>query len=182
MSSGFNELFSQIGRDPNAWLSSARRLKLSADLILNKLKVALEESSLTWDVMNKRTAFMESYMMLIGFAFENLLKGIDIARCPELVDDSKLNMELWRARGGHGISTFAERIASLNSEERELFKRLEEFIFWAGRYPISKQATVFLDSIEPNLTNYKSTDPEMIDQLFDRFSDIITQERQNQSN
>ncbi len=178
-----NALFSWTTRDSTEWLNLAKRLKLSADVMWKNYSDALNEYPLSQDVWNRRLAFMESYMMLAGFTFENLLKGIDIGRNSNPEDDSGLDTNLWavhgrlwNVNGGHGISDFAKRIdENLTADEIELLKRLEEFIVWAGRYPIPKTANKFSNSNEPkNLTTLKDTDPEIINRLFKHFSEILT--------
>jgi hypothetical protein len=179
-----NELYSRKWRDSNAWLNIAQHLKLSAEVILKHLFEVSENSSASQAVkLNKKVAFMESYMMLTGFAFENLLKGIDIGREPSLIDDNKLRKKRW-PRNGHGISKIAHRIdEKLSAKEIDLFKRLEEFIYWAGRYPVSIKATEFSNSIEPeNLTTYKPTDPELVDRLFKQFSKTLIEEIKERRN
>lgn len=71
-------------------------------------------------------------MMVGALAIENLLKAVRIPQVPKLFD----------SRGAfvldtHDILKLAEDAAiSLTSEERALLERLEQFVTWAGRYPI----------------------------------------------
>jgi hypothetical protein len=186
MNSQTDDMYSLIGRNAEDWLWAAKRLKMSADLVLKHLLpiinvpyVGSSESML--ELMETQLAFIEAFMMLTGFAFENLLKGIDIAKNPNLVDSKKLDTTLWNVRGGHGISIFAKKVVSLNSSEINLLKRLEEYIVWAGRYPIPKSADTYNRASEPyNQRKFFRSDPELINSLFERFTEILVEEWRKQ--
>jgi hypothetical protein len=177
-----DDMFSLIGRNAQDWLGAAKRLKISADIVLKHLLqiinvpyVSSSESVL--ELMEKQLALMEAFMMLTGFAFENLLKGIDIAKNPNLVDSKKLDTALWNVRGGHGISSFAKKIVSLDPSEINMMERLEEYIVWAGRYPIPKLANTYSSATEPySRRKFNSSDPELIDNLFERLTKILIEE------
>ena len=98
-----------------------------------------------------------------------------------LVDSEKLDTALWNVRGGHGISSFAKRVVSLNPSEINLLERLEEHIVWAGRYPIPKLANTYSKATEPySRRKFQSRDPKLIDHLFERFTEILIEEWRKQ--
>lgn len=181
-----DDMYSLIGRNAQDWLWAAKRLKMSADLVLKHLLQItnvpyIGSSKSILELMQKRLAFIESFMMLTGFAFENLLKGIDIAKNPNLVDSKKLDTALWNVRGGHGISSFAKKVVSLNPSEIKLLERLEEYIIWAGRYPIPKLANTYSRATEPYCRRkFHSSDPDLINSLFERFTEILIEEWRKQ--
>jgi hypothetical protein len=170
-----DKYFQKIGQNPLSWLGTAKRMKLSADVLLEH---AIRQSNVSPENPNivDRIAHLEAYMVLTGFAFENLLKGIDVAKDPNVVDADKLNVPQWGAGKGHGISTFAGRLANLSADEIDLFKRLEEYVIWVGRYPIPKSANTFSYAAGNTLTIIKESDPDMINRLFRQFSDMLVNE------
>lgn len=170
-----NTVFPLVGRDPYSWIMRANRLKLSADTLLPHLIQAMQ-SRLIEDG-EKQLAYMESFMMLTGFSFESLIKGIDIAKNPSLVSEEELNTRIWSSRGGHGISNFARKIIHLSADELDLLERLEEHIVWAGRYPIPKTAETHSRATEErNRRRFHSDDPKLINKLFEQLSKILLEE------
>ena len=106
--------------------------------------------------------------MLTGLAFENLFKGILYGRNPE--------HSLAKSEGGHGIVKMAEGISSLVAREQDLLERLKLYLVWAGRYPLPKNVEKFISSW--GQVSILTDDPLVIDQLFDRFAQILSDERQ----
>ena len=153
------------GQDAQGWLEQARKLKYSADVIRVAFLAIKERSATIDDVRVKQLAYLDAYMMLTGFAFENLIKGIDIAANPQRVANRKLNTKGWQ-RGGHSLSEYASTV-KLSPEKTHLLRRLEEFIVWAGRYNIPRDADTYIESFLPeNLKTLYSTDFALVDELF----------------
>ena len=100
------ELFERIGTEALSWLDQAKELKMSADAILPQLKEAFRILPSLPGAQERRFAFFHSYMLLVGLAFENLIKGILIGRNPALVDTEKVESGIL-GRGGHGIAAGA---------------------------------------------------------------------------
>ena len=71
-------------------LAQARELRLAADVILPSLEEALSLPSSSLGAQEKRLAYVHSYMLLNGLAFENLIKGILIGRAPAFVTKEKV--------------------------------------------------------------------------------------------
>jgi len=162
--------FGLLSDNPSAWLEQAERLRISAELIWAKF-MEVEPLPQTLPRVRVQTlAFMQSYMLLMGLSFENLIKGVHISKTPHLSTD-KL-MELWRKyRKGHGIAKMIELVDSVTLEEENLLKRLEEFTIWAGRYPIPSSLSQYFGSRTPdNLLSVTTRDPGLSDGLFKRLS------------
>jgi hypothetical protein len=83
------KLFETIGNDPYCWLEQAKEMKMVADTILPLLQSELSTPPALPGTQQKRLAYLHSYMLLIGLAFENAIKGILIARNPALVTSDK---------------------------------------------------------------------------------------------
>jgi len=73
-----------------------------------------------------------TYLMLAGFALENLLKGILMATHPEYF---KTNAKMVDIRS-HDLVSLCKRCGiSLEPDEWELLRVLTEYAEWMGRYP-----------------------------------------------
>ena len=169
------ELFERIGSDAQSWLAQAKQLKISANVILPKLREAFEIPPVWPGAQERRLAFFHSYMLLVGLAFENLVKGILIGRNSALVDTEKIESGIL-GRGGHGIADGARKIVTLSSDEVQLLQRIEEYLFWAGRYPLPLKSNIYHSSETQKLRSGRSDDPELIDALFKRLIDVLEQE------
>jgi hypothetical protein len=170
-----------MGQDPQLWLEQAKKLKLNADLIRGELEKFIQEERenktlrpFTDPYRIVLLAYVEGFMMLTGMAFENLIKGIDVAADDSLVSNGKLNMSRWKARGGHDLSMWATN-AKLSQEKINLLARLEEYSVWAGRYPVPTNSTTYVKSKLPD--NKQSfaypTDFNLIDELFNELSEKL---------
>jgi excisionase family DNA binding protein len=170
-----------VGQDALGWREKAKTLKLSADLILQELIRISPQPQVRPEVRERKLAYVHSFMLLTGLAFENLIKGIFIARNPKLVDRKKLDAKLWLAvRKGHGISTLANQVTSLNPAELNLLTRLEESVIWAGRYPIPMNSTQYFQTMKSKTLD-SIADSELINSLFERLSAILEMERSERS-
>ena len=171
------ELFELIGKDALYWLAQARQLKMAADTILPHLREAFTIPPALPGAQDKRFAFSHSYMLLIGLSFENLIKGILIGRNPTLVSKEKIESGII-GRRGHGIADGAKQIITLMSHEFRLLQRIEEYLYWAGRYPLPLSSGIYHNSEAQELRSGRSDDPMVIDSLFEKLSQILVSERQ----
>ena len=170
-----DSLYELVGQDAQAWLEQAKKLKLSADVIRAELSEVLRLSPHVDIVRIKQLGYIESFMMLTGLAFENLIKGIDIAQNPTRVTNRKLDTRGW-SRGGHALSDYAQK-AKLPPEQVDLLRRLEEYVVWVGRYAIPLNADAYINSTKPvNLKTLRWTDFDTIDTLFDHLSAVLMAE------
>jgi hypothetical protein len=167
------EIYELLGQSPLTWLEQAEFLSMSAVLILDKLREILPVPQVYPGVREQKVAFVDSFMLLMGLSFENLIKGVHIAKTPSLSVEDR--MKIWKShRGGHGISTLIKVVARLSSDEENLLKRLEEYAFWAGRYPIPVNTNQYVKSIKPqNLRSFTMQDPALCGTLFERLAAMI---------
>jgi hypothetical protein len=166
------ELFETIGKDAQSWLEQARELKVVADAILPMLQAALCTPPALPGTQEKRFAFLHSYMLLTGLAFENLTKGILIGRDPTLVSRAKIKGGIM-GRGGHGIADRAGKIITLTTNESSFLKRTEEYLVWAGRYPLPMTSGHFLNSKKNKLLSFCDGDPRLANTLFEKVTTIL---------
>ena len=76
-----------------------------------------------------------AYMMLMGFAVEDTLKAMIIAREPEIVEEEELPKSICT----HDLGKLWERVGLPRcSEYNRLLTRLHTFIVSFGRYPVSR--------------------------------------------
>jgi hypothetical protein len=168
------ELFEATATDPAAWLEHARTMRLAAEPILQRFLEIRETPQVDDGIRLEKLAYVRAYMLLTGIAFENLLKGIAAARgLASARPDFALDQSLSGTRGGHGLTGMAKTLAlRLNPAELDYLRRLEEYVVWAGRYPVSKKATDFLAGYRERLLTFTSDDPGTADELFDRLAQL----------
>jgi hypothetical protein len=156
-------------------LLKLNNLKMAADSIYPKLAEAFRIPPGLPGAQDKRFAFFHSYMLLVGLAFENLIKGICIGRDSSLIDQEKIERGIL-SRGGHGIASGAKQILALESNELQLLKRVEEYLFWAGRYPLPLKSSIYHNSEVQELRSGRSDDPPVINALFERLVQVLERE------
>jgi len=171
-----DETFEIAAKDAQCWLNKANRLKLSADIIKPELNRVLEDIRFRNGLDQKALALMESYMLLIGITFENLIKGILIGRNASLVSTEGIDKKIL-PRGGHGISEGSKKVAVVTDEELDLLKRLEEQVVWGGRYIMPTKPSIYQSSHNPeNRRSFRLSDFELIERLFSRLSNVLVDE------
>jgi hypothetical protein len=169
------DLFELLASDGQTWLAQANQLKMAADSILPNVVEAFKIPPALPGAQEKRFAFFHSYMLLTGMAFENLIKGILIQRDKTLVTREQIESGIL-PRGGHGISAGAKDLLPLTSQEFNLLQRIEEYLFWAGRYPVPLRSGTYHNSEAQELRSGRSDDPPLINSLFQRLTEILRHE------
>jgi len=71
--------YESLSQKPQNWLQQAKWLKISAEAILSGLNEAAHSRNLE-ERHEKKLAFFQSLLMLMGLSFENLIKGMHIAQ------------------------------------------------------------------------------------------------------
>ena len=167
------ELYELSGKEPLIWLEKALGLRYCARTLKDKL---LE----MWNDVPPGSRRIEtlgvvnSTLLLLGLAFENLIKGVYVARHPALVDRTRLDRSLWQSDSGHGILDFAKTLIKLEPDEEELLDRLQEYIVWAGRFPIPTKSSRYHQNLSPVNKHYFNTaDFVIADRLFAKFEDEL---------
>jgi hypothetical protein len=98
---------------------------------------------------------VRSAMLLVGLAFENLLKGVAVSRRLLIVPHSSLSDPQeklkWKTslRGatGHDLLSMSHSLnLSLTVPQEELLKRTSAYVKWAGRYPSANELTVTIEA------------------------------------
>jgi hypothetical protein len=169
------DLFELLASDGQTWLAQSTQLKMAADSILPNVFEAIKIPPALPGAQLKRFAFIDSYMLLTGMAFENLIKGILIQRDKTLVTREQIESGIL-PRGGHGILTGANDILALTVAESDVLQRIEEYLFWAGRYPVPLKSGTYHNSEVQELRSWRTDDPPLVNSLFQRLTDILRRE------
>jgi hypothetical protein len=126
--------------DKKRWINKADDLLRAASLLEPEVECIYRTWSPDAQLPDPaiREGVLEVYFMLVGYAFENLLKGVHVRR---LTRGQKGNLisqaELPGLLKKHDVLWLAKQLKlDLNSLEVDLLKRLKEVIVWRGRYPV----------------------------------------------
>jgi hypothetical protein len=127
----FGMVFQGVATDPRHWLGYARSLKLAASILQPHFdnEPASQKGQRT---KAGEPRISPIYFLLVGFAIENYAKAISVIRDPDVVSKGKLV----RLKSHSLLGLLSGIGFRLSPEEDELVERLEEFVLWAGRYPI----------------------------------------------
>ena len=161
-----DEQYQQIGQEALMWLEKAQGLRYCAEILKSHLLELVKSPPASRRI--ETNGVVSSATLLLGLAFENLIKGVGIAQDPSLVNSAGLNLKLWKGKdGGHGIRGYAKSLLTLDQEEEELLDRLQESIYWAGRFPIPLRSDRYHESNAPvNKHQLSTQDFTVADQLF----------------
>jgi hypothetical protein len=119
----------RVSRDPIMWIGRAEELEFAAKAVWKTYLSELEK----WLAGNIEAKLIGHVsLMLYGLSIENYLKARLVQACKASGSSGKFNLKTHKLldlceKGGIGLCT----------EEAELLERLEHFVSWAGRYPIS---------------------------------------------
>jgi hypothetical protein len=176
------ELYERSGKDALIWLEKAEGHRYSARILKNQLLEMVSDNTPAWSRRIETLGVVSSTLLLLGLAFENLIKGVYVARNPTLVDRTRLDRSLWQSDSGHGIATFAKTLMTLTPEEDELLDRLQEYVVWAGRFPIPTKSGRYHQNLSPvNKHQFSTADFETADRLFEKLKEQLTKSRETQS-
>jgi hypothetical protein len=175
----------KAAQSPASWLLTAERLREGAEAILvheqgfevayfRAYTAATEKAAAIAysDGNDSGVAEIEARapnypaaQLLYGYALENLLKGIRIAKDPTLVSAGKLNRKLTT----HDLVELAKEAEFvLHVQEIPVAEALSKLSVWAGRYPVALLEAEFAST--PNadeLLDYGSRHP-IVKMMYDR--------------
>lgn len=187
--------------DPSSWKRKAARLKYAADRLFDLydksrtrfLERFTEEAESgkgpveAWHAapeseLGKEIAdigLLTEYCVLMGYAIENLLKGILMGAHPEYF---KPDAKITDVRSHNLISLCKRCSLPFTSDEEDLLKRLTEHIEWVGKYPVPLEVSMMyprkkingtwdgpLDKFSGNITK------NIAERLYARFRDSLSE-------
>jgi len=129
-----------LNTTPYDWLSKAHKVKQSAEILFDKLDTEQTEHDEKFEQTADFTLESPDWgvaMMLVGFAIENLLKGLlvstlDIKERPKRLRDLGFQ--------NHDLQGMIDNLPddlkpALDDSEKRVIEPLEHAVFWRGRYP-----------------------------------------------
>jgi hypothetical protein len=147
--------FKLAATEPFSWLFRSENLKRAADHLFEiyhtastrsieqfvvEVKAGLSEGGRVLEGQEledfRDSELVTIYLMLMGYAIENLLKGKLLQQNPHFFKP-KDKMDGFN---GHDLVLLANRIGfKLTKEDRASLKELTNYILWQGKYPIPLQ-------------------------------------------
>ncbi len=127
---------------PWNWLTKAQQLHRAANLLFINFEAEQEEydKDPSYDAAIPDGSTVE---MLIGFAVENLLKGLYVTTLSNVKDVKDLK-ELFIPGSRHELIPIAEALKEpplslfFSEEDQDILSVLEHVILWYGRYPSAR--------------------------------------------
>lgn len=125
-----NEKYRLACAEPYLWMCKAREVRRAADLLWRQSVDEIHEFA-TGGKIFPEPFFCEVAMMLYGLTMENLLKAGLAAKGVAALPNGNFGQKT------HDLQALAQDFGlTLTSAEAELVERLQQFVEWAGRYPI----------------------------------------------
>jgi hypothetical protein len=149
--------FSAYARNPDTWLLGARRQLAVAELLFDRVGELRSQASKFFEEFSgcHYASFMHA-----GFAVENAVKAVLIARDPTIVlPNGALDAKKLGPKGGHGLRALVTSVLpDLTKEDQDLLLKLEEHVIWAGRYTVPMKAAVLYDDNVMNVLRQSPAD------------------------
>jgi hypothetical protein len=130
-----------IARSPIQWLISAENLKACAEIVGQRFvdyvarRLPPGASEITEGV--PEASFGPVFQMLAGYSIEALVKGVCVAREPDVIVEGKLPEWLTT----HDLEALLHRAnVQLDDVDWRFLRRLHVSVVWSGRYPVPKSA------------------------------------------
>lgn len=170
------------------WLRQAYGMKYASDLLLRQMtergdavvmKITAGDSRMAMtSEMKLSDMILGPYMFMAGMALENLLKGVRVLTCPDLInlDTGVLNKKLKT----HDLSGLIEDLVKNHKldlcdlfcesdfEIDEFITKLSNYVKWAGKYPVA------LNHQEQEICEFdREMDPERFAFVFGQIARIV---------
>ncbi len=167
------------------WLQSCDRLKYCADSLIEKLLSIKDQESNDrnpFEHYNKIRALLESNLLLLGYAVENLIKGYLIYlylkndKIPRHSDLDFLEKYVWKTTKTHNLIILAQNAKiKLNNTETNLLKKLTKYTTWKGKYHIPRNSNDISQHIQSGIGDrHTSMDTTIVEELINKIKKEIT--------
>ncbi len=136
--------FQKNARDVRYWYSMATKLDRAAKVLAREIEADLQRleeeapdaSAVLTAAQVPGIQMADGFWLLAAFSLENLLKGILVAREPDLVQEQRLEKPLC----SHRLLEMARRAhLDVNVIEAFFLEVASEYSTWAGKYPVPRQ-------------------------------------------
>jgi hypothetical protein len=163
-----------VARSPVSWLVSAEDLKACAEIIGDRFVSyfvrRLPQGAVEHTEGVQTISFGPIFQMLAGYSIEALVKGICVAREPEVV---RGKLPAWLTT--HNVEGLLHRAkVELTDGDRSFVQRLNTAVVWSGRYPIPKR-------VDAVLKRYSSGDVAAFQRLYEKLMAVLQTEMQRAS-
>jgi hypothetical protein len=164
--------FEKYASNPETWLSEASRhisvwkvLSTHTEKLLVKGGYQVEEYA----------GCRKAALFHAGIAIENALKANLVQQDPTIISNGTIDKSKFGNKGGHGLVGLANRVLpKLSSKEQRLLRKLEENVFWAGKYSVpSKAETLYDREIKTSLRLAFYGEQEVLQGLYDTLVRLI---------
>ena len=146
------EAFFKAAQDPAGWLTTAERLAEAAEGIVSSQDALKEGYQRAYEAAESELEASHdgiveighrepNYLppgMLYGFAIENALKGLIIAKGGASVSEKKIDPKI---KTHNLVSLATDAGIALDDNEREVLATISMLAEWAGRYPVPAKLT-----------------------------------------
>ena len=170
-------VYAKFSKLSGSWILSAQRLKNAADHLKKVIRAAEKRIEIVpiLELADDLELF-RPYCLLIGFAFENLLKAKLVRTRPDIISfdmkKDKINLE-WKT---HDLWDLANELKKsyyleLTPPEEEILCHLTLYVVWKGRYPTPKEKrslSIRAGKCATFLNNY-----DLIDNLYEKIKDCL---------
>jgi hypothetical protein len=132
------EAWDHRANSPFAWLDRADVLRECADMVGRRFVSGLAPvTKPTTTEGVSPLALGPVYQMLAGYSLESLLKGIIVARRPDVIQKQRLRKDFVT----HNFDKLLD-LAGLDLDELgvQFLRRLGDAVVWIGKYPVSTSA------------------------------------------
>lgn len=134
----WDEQHKLLASEPLTWTLSADELFRSFEVLA--AQDAADEATRSVHCAKYLPHLRSVALMLAGFSIENMLKALYISKNSAFDSSGRF------ALATHNLRRLADDVGvSLTKDERVLLERLEHYLTWAGRYPVS----LYLDDMRP---------------------------------
>lgn len=159
--------FATYATNPATWLFEAsRHISVWKVLSEHATNLLVEGSYKVEEYSGCRNAAM----FHAGIAIENALKANIIRQEPSIISGGRVDMAKLGNKSGHGLVELANRVLpKLSEAELGLFRKLEEYVMWAGKYSVPLKAEHLYDRdvlSRLRLTHYGESD--VLQNLYDK--------------
>ena len=181
-------------KTPSTWFFAGRQMYNAADILFDVWNDAINKSiprmrfTPTCEELNafeeqlmKSCDLFPVYMMLMGYALENISKGLelmdrtkpggDLAGCSNL---TVKNLDFGGKKGHRTLERMDRLEISLSQEEREAVKITDDHVIWAGKYGVPKspgqyQASEGMPTSIAEWRKYAEALRPLFDRLYEEF-------------
>lgn len=132
------EIYKQLGQ-PIEWMQYANELLYSSEILYKeKDNLTISKIDSNGKIIIKKSGISRSYLLLIGFSIENLMKAYVISRNPDYLESGKIKNSI---SSNHNLFELSKKLPlfDFSKSELELLKILTEGIPYWTRYPIPKR-------------------------------------------